>query len=122
MAAVIQPTPNPDPNPMPPLPSAVAYPPGDPRSLVFYVETFLSIVEAGITGQVYTFWIGVIRTELKGITDEPVREEAMRLLQEVDKVGHWFAHEAQRPGEALPLILAPIRKLMEYLKSAAPRN
>ncbi|GEM_PF-3552071 len=100
--------------PIPPI----AYPAGDPRSVVYYVETFLSIVEGGITGQVFAFWTGVIRTELKSITDESVRAEAMRLLQEVDKVGAWFAHEAQRPGEVLPLILSPIRKLMEYLKQA----
>ena len=86
--------------------------------MVYYVETFHGIVESGITGQVFTFWIGVIRTELGSITDEIIRAEALRLLIEVDKVGAWFSHEAQRPGEALPLILSPIRKLMEYLKQA----
>jgi hypothetical protein len=99
-------------------PSPVAYPTGDPRSIVFYVETFHAIVESGITGQVFTFWIGVIRTELSSVTDDAIRAEAMRLVTEVDKVGAWFSHEAQRPGEALPLILSPIRKLLEYLKQA----
>jgi hypothetical protein len=111
----MQPPSNSDPV-VPPPP--VAYPTGDPRSVVYYVETFLSIVDSGITGQVFAFWIGVIRTELGSITDEVTRAEAMRLLTEVDKVGAWFSHEAQRPGEALPLILSPIRKLMEYLKHA----
>ena len=109
-----------DPGPVPlspPIPP-IAYPAGDPRSIVFYVETFLGIVETGITGQVFAFWIGVIRTELSSVTDDAIRAEAMRLLTEVDKVGAWFSHEAQRPGEALPLILSPIRKLMEYLKQA----
>ena len=115
IAAAMQPPSNSDPV-VPPSP--VAYPTGDPRSVVFYVETFHAIVESGITGQVFAFWIGVIRTELSSVTDETIRAEAMRLVTEVDKVGAWFSHEAQRPGEALPLILSPIRKLMEYLKQA----
>jgi hypothetical protein len=117
--------PNQQPTPQPNLQTAMppsAFPPGDPRSVVFYVETFLGIVESGITGQVYSFWIQVIRTELEAISDEAVRTEAMRLLQEVDRVGHWFSHEAQRPGEALPLILTPIRALMDYLKQAVPQK
>ena len=115
---MIQQVPNPDPNmalPPPPL-----FPQGDPRSVVYYVEIFLGIVESGTNGSVFTFWIQVVRTELGAIVDEKVRAEALRLLQEVDKVGHWFSHEARRPGDALPLITSPIRNLMDYLKQAAP--
>jgi hypothetical protein len=113
----MQQSPNPQPG-VPPPPFGA----GDPRSIVFYVETFLGIVESGTTGQVYSFWLQVIRTELQAITDEPTRNEALRLLQEVDKVGHWFAHEARRPGEALPMIVTPIRNLMDYLRQSAPKK
>ena len=98
-----------------------ALPPGHPRSLVPYLETFVGVVEGGTTAEVFAFWLRTLRTELDTITDPNIRAEAMRLFKEIDKVGYWFAHEARRPGEALPMILAPIRKLTEYLQNASPR-
>lgn len=104
-----------------PKPESELPPPlGDPRSLLPYLETFLGVVEAGTSGQVFAFWIRTLRIELETITDECIRAEAKKLFQEIDKVGHWFSHEARRPGESLPLILSPIRKLTEYLKQATP--
>src|SRR5581483_553358 len=95
-------------------------PAGHPRSLIPYLETFIGVVEGGTTAEVFAFWLRTLRTELETISDPVVHAEAMRLFQEIDKVGYWFAHEARRPGEALPMILSPIRKLMEYLQQAEP--
>jgi hypothetical protein len=97
----------------------VSLPPGHPKALIPYLETFVGVVEGGTTAEVYAFWLRTLRTELDGIADPAIREEAARLFLEIDKVGYWFAHEARRPGEALPMILAPIRRLMEYLQNAA---
>jgi hypothetical protein len=98
-----------------PMPAA-----GHPKALVPYLETFIGVVEGGTTAEVFAFWLRTLRTELETITDPQIRAEGMRLFQEIDKVGYWFAHEARRPGEALPMILSPIRKLMDYLQNAVP--
>ena len=106
---------------LPSEPNPGANPPaGHPRSVVFYLETFLAIIEAGISSQVYTFWLYVIRTELQTIADEPIRQEALRQLQEIGKGGQWLARDFRSPGESLPLILDPIRRLIEYLDAATP--
>jgi hypothetical protein len=95
---------------------------GDISSIISYVETFLGIVEAGTTAEVHAFWVQTIRNELQTVAAPSIRTEALRLLQEVEKTAYWFAHEAERPGEALPLICSPIRRLLEYLRQAAPRK
>jgi hypothetical protein len=119
----MQPSPQPVPSaplPQPPLQPETPPPIGDPRSLVPYLETFQAVVEGGTNAQVFTFWVRTLRIELETITDECSRAEAKKLLQEIDKVGHWYSHEAKRPGEALALILSPIRKLTEYLSQPPP--
>jgi hypothetical protein len=97
-------------------------PAGHPKALLPYLETFIGVVEGGTTAEVFAFWLRTLRTELETITDPQIRAEAMRLFQEIDKVGYWFAHEARRPGEALPMILSPIKRLMDYLQSAVPKR
>ena len=80
----------------------------------------MNIVEAGTTNQVFAFWLFVIRTELQTITDAGIRDEALRLLQDVGQGSRWFTQAAQTPGEAIPLVVEPIHKLIKFLKGLPP--
>ncbi len=86
----------------------------DPEQLIAYVEQFYSIARTGPGSAAWQLGIQNIRTDLRAIKNEAVRDHALELLRQMQS-GDYVLR--RNPEMKDTVVLPAIQKLIDYLKA-----